>query len=206
MSNKMIIPYFNIYASDFKAFKDKLTSDEFIQVIDAICDICLFGDANSNFENKFQELFFNKLKENLTKSANRYKSCIDNGKRGGRPKKEDNPDETQKKPTGFELDNPDETQTKPIKEKKRKEKKKEEKELKKYGEFQNVKLTDEQYNRLKDIYNSKIDEAIEILSNYLAAKGDKYKNHYAVLNKSNWVYNKVFIDKKPEPEPYNVYM
>lgn len=84
--------------------------------------------------------------------------------------------------------------------------KKEEKELKKYGEFQNVKLTDEQFNKLKAIYNSKIDEAIEILSNYLAAKGDKYKNHYAVLNKSNWVYSKVFADKKPEPEPYNVYM
>ena len=54
---------------------------------------------------------------------------------------------------------------------------------KKYGSFENVKLTDEEYQKLKDRFND-YEDRIENLSNYLAMKGDKYKNHYAVI--LNW--------------------
>ena len=65
----------------------------------------------------------------------------------------------------------------------------------KYGEFNNVKLTDTEYTKLKKIYLDRLDDAIEILSSYIASKGDKYKSHYAVLGKHNWVYKKINENK-----------
>ena len=64
----------------------------------------------------------------------------------------------------------------------------------KYGEFQNVKLTKEEHKKLQTIYKTdlRFNAAIEILSNYIESKGkDKYKSHYAVLNKNQWVYEKI---------------
>ena len=54
---------------------------------------------------------------------------------------------------------------------------------KKYGEYQNVLLSDEEYAKLKsDIPN--VDGYIEKLSSYMASKGKKYSNHKATI--SNW--------------------
>ena len=47
-----------------------------------------------------------------------------------------------------------------------------------YGEFKNVKLTDEEYQKLK---NKKLLPYIEKLSSYIASKGKKYKSHYATI-------------------------
>ena len=47
-----------------------------------------------------------------------------------------------------------------------------------YGEFQNVYLTDEEYEKVKS--NGWLD-LLEELSAYLDSKGDKYKNHYSAL-------------------------
>lgn len=47
-----------------------------------------------------------------------------------------------------------------------------------YGEFQNVYLTDEEYEKVK--INGWLD-LLEELSAYLDSKGDKYKNHYSAL-------------------------
>lgn len=68
----------------------------------------------------------------------------------------------------------------------------------KYGEFQNVLLTGEEYTKLKEIYADKLDKAINKLSSYIASKGKKYKSHYAVLGKHNWVYEEIF---KQEQKP-----
>lgn len=55
----------------------------------------------------------------------------------------------------------------------------------KYGEFQNVLLTDEEYQWLKEKLQDKTDEYIERLSAYLESTGkDKYKSHYATI--LNW--------------------
>lgn len=53
----------------------------------------------------------------------------------------------------------------------------------KYGEYNNVLLTDEELEKLKTEY-SDFEERIERLSSYIASKGNKYKNHYATIR--NW--------------------
>lgn len=77
------------------------------------------------------------------------------------------------------------------------EKPKEEKPKISFGEFNNVFLTTEETVKLKDLYktNEKFNEGVEILSSYKEASGKKYKSDYAVLNRNNWVYGKVFPNK-----------
>lgn len=60
-----------------------------------------------------------------------------------------------------------------------------------YGEFKNVKLTNEEYEKLNNIYQDKLQQAIEKLSCYIESSGRKYNNHYAVLGKHNWVYKEI---------------
>lgn len=78
------------------------------------------------------------------------------------------------------------------------------KEKKSYGEFANVLLTDEQYEKLKEIYNQHLLEAIETLSSYIKSSGKKYKDHYAVLGKHNWVYKKL-VKEEEEKNRRNYY-
>ena len=44
----------------------------------------------------------------------------------------------------------------------------------------------------------KFNEAIEKLSSYISYSGRKYKDHYAVLKKNNWVYNEIFNAKNQQ--------
>ena len=53
----------------------------------------------------------------------------------------------------------------------------------KYGQFENVLLTDDEYQKLKEQFVD-YEEKIENLSGYIASKGDKYKSHYATI--LNW--------------------
>lgn len=50
-----------------------------------------------------------------------------------------------------------------------------------YGTFQNVLLTTEEYTKLKERFNSHVEEMIERLSEGIASKGYKYKSHYAAI-------------------------
>ena len=50
----------------------------------------------------------------------------------------------------------------------------------KYGEFENVLLTDKEFSKLKERFND-YEERIKTLSYYLASRGDKYKSHYATI-------------------------
>lgn len=51
-----------------------------------------------------------------------------------------------------------------------------------YGSFNNVKLTEDQLQKLtKQFGKSEAEDKIESLSVYLASKGDKYKDHYATI-------------------------
>ncbi len=64
-----------------------------------------------------------------------------------------------------------------------------------HGEFKNVQLTEEQYNKLKErnmLYY------IERLSGYMEGTGKKYKNHYATI--LNW-YRKDHPEVKTEDVP-----
>ena len=54
----------------------------------------------------------------------------------------------------------------------------------KYGEFQNVYLTDEEYQKLKGKLNNSLDSLIETMSAWLKQNGKTYKDYYAAL--LNW--------------------
>ena len=54
----------------------------------------------------------------------------------------------------------------------------------KYGEFNNVLLTDEEYQKLKDKFGVGVADKIETLSSAIESKGYKYKSHYATI--LNW--------------------
>lgn len=54
----------------------------------------------------------------------------------------------------------------------------------KYGEYKNVLLTDEEYEKLQNEFPNDYEERIERLSSYIASKGAKYKNHLATIR--NW--------------------
>ena len=69
--------------------------------------------------------------------------------------------------------------------KKRKDKPKEEK--KKYGEYQNVLLTDEEFRKLHEEYPD-ADARIEELSGAISQYGYKYTSHYATIR--NWARRK----------------
>lgn len=60
-----------------------------------------------------------------------------------------------------------------------------------YGEFKNVKLTSEEFEKLKLKFNSTHLDRIEALSQYIEQKGKKYKSHYATI--LTWA-------RKDEPE------
>ena len=85
---------------------------------------------------------------------------------------------------------------------KTKTKTKEENEPKKLllGEFNNVSLSLDEQLKLNELYKDKFDLAIEILSNYIASSGKKYKSHYAVLKRDNWVYEKVMSKQPKKPD------
>lgn len=53
----------------------------------------------------------------------------------------------------------------------------------KYGEYENVLLTDEEFQKLQNEYPDYLDR-IENLSSYMASTGKSYKSHYATIK--NW--------------------
>ena len=66
-------------------------------------------------------------------------------------------------------------------------------EKRKYGESGLVQLNDIQAAKLKQLYGNDFDTAITVLECYIENnnRGKKYKDHYKVLAKGNWVYDKI---------------
>lgn len=52
---------------------------------------------------------------------------------------------------------------------------------KRFGEFANVYLTSEEYDKLHSIYGNLLSVTLSSLSTYMASTGRKYHNHYATL-------------------------
>ena len=64
-----------------------------------------------------------------------------------------------------------------------------------YGELKNVRLTEEQYNSLKEKCNN-LDEAIEVLDTWLGtpsktAREARGKNHYAYFKSNSWIWERM---------------
>ena len=53
-----------------------------------------------------------------------------------------------------------------------------------YGEFKNVRLSKEEYKKLKEKLNSHTEIMINKLSRYMESSGKTYQNHYATI--LNW--------------------
>ena len=64
---------------------------------------------------------------------------------------------------------------------------------KKYGEFNNVLLSDDEYKKAKEKYKELLPAMIEKLSIAIKSNGYKYKSHYATF--SSWVYKSILEDK-----------
>jgi hypothetical protein len=73
----------------------------------------------------------------------------------------------------------------------------------KHGELGNVLLTNEDYDKLKAKHNAtELAMGIEILDSYLAQPRNarRYKNHYAVLKETSWVWDRVkekIVNQRP---------
>jgi DNA-binding transcriptional regulator YhcF (GntR family) len=69
-----------------------------------------------------------------------------------------------------------------------------------YGEFQKVKLTTEEYEKLLKLLKNQTQEYIDRLDGYIASKGVKYKSHYATI--LNW-HRKDEKDKEGKNAEHN---
>lgn len=74
------------------------------------------------------------------------------------------------------------------------------KEKKVYGTFDNVKLTDEEYQKLVEKFPNDYQNKIDKLSEYIASKGKKYSSHYATI--LSWA-RKEEEENKPKVSPSN---
>lgn len=158
------------------------------------------------------------MRQNVDENEEEYqRTCARNaanGSKGGRPKKENNPEnpvgylENPENPLGF-YDNPQEPNHNPKKpninininkdininksinkdiedmgdsdESPTPPQKKEKPIRHKHGSYGNVLLSDEDYNKLMQEFPNDYNERIERLSEYIASKGAKYKDHLATI-------------------------
>jgi len=68
----------------------------------------------------------------------------------------------------------------------------------KFGEYNHVRLTDKEYDKLKNDYGlDETKEAIKYLDEYIEMKGTKYTSHYMAMRK--WVFDAVKEKKKKNP-------
>lgn len=151
-----------------------------------------FGDRAMKVVFRHIRKYIDSANENYDKKvqANRI-----NGAKGGRPKKE-----AAENPTVFEetqrfSEKPDKTYTESETDSKSEIESESESEFesvskartrtKKYGEHNNVELSDDEYGRLAERMGvSNRNSYIEKLSDYMAATGKRYQSHYATIR--NW--------------------
>lgn len=105
-------PTLSVFAEDFELMKAKLSSDEIVNILSGISDLCIFGETDYKPETKQQIYFWDKVKSKFDHDLSAYNASVNNGRMGGRPKKQ-NPDNnpektqdiTQRKPSShFTLD------------------------------------------------------------------------------------------------------
>lgn len=70
-----------------------------------------------------------------------------------------------------------------------------------YGDFGNVKLTDEEYQKIQKIFPNDYKKRIQTLDDYIQSKGKRYKDFVATLK--NWARRDGYIfpdEKEPEKQ------
>lgn len=81
-------PTFSLFAEDFELMKAKLSSDEIVDIFSALSDLCMWGECDYTPQNTKQAYFWEKLKTKFDYDLSSYRASVENGKKGGRPKKE----------------------------------------------------------------------------------------------------------------------
>lgn len=165
---------FIFYRSFYEAIND-LPEKNQLQVYKAICELSL------NFEEIDLKgiglTIFKLIKPQLEANNQRFINGQKGGQYGslgGRPKKPQNkPQENPKETPNNNVNVNDNINDNDIKEKVNKKKR--------YGEFENILLTDEEYHKLEE---SNLLPYIETVSSYIASTGKRYKSHYATI--LNW--------------------
>jgi len=68
-----------------------------------------------------------------------------------------------------------------------------------FGEFENVKLTESEYNKLCEKHGRKTaDTGIDMVSAWLVNTKQKPKNHYACMNSNSWVWREMPAEAKSQ--------
>lgn len=192
---------FVFYRSYYEAINE-LPEEYKLEVLNAIMEY--------NFNGTLPELspvakaMFTLMKPNMDNAARRYNASVENGKKGGRPPKEnlEKPNNNLEKPKQNLNDNVYVNDNDNIEKENIKEKETTEQssvviargQKHKYGEYKHVLLTEDEHRKLVEKY-SDADELIKYLDEYIEMKGYKAKSHYLCLLK--WVRNAV-DEKKPK--------
>ena len=192
----------------FRSFYEgilNLPKENQTEILIAICEYSLNNKIPDDLS-PVAKAMFTVIKPNIDNASKRYRASVENGKKGGRPRKNENlekPNNNLEKPNN-NLEKPNnnltETQSKPNQNLNvdvddnynvnnnyniNNNTNTNVKNIKhKYGEYKKVKLTDQEYNKLLTDYgSSNLQTIIKYLDEYLEMKGDKYKSHYMVIKK-----------------------
>jgi hypothetical protein len=70
-----------------------------------------------------------------------------------------------------------------------------------FGEFNNVKLTQAEYDKLESKHGRfRLKAGIDLLGDYMKSKGKTYKDHYAALKESSWVWERIAAKQGAQPQ------
>ncbi len=193
---------FIFYRSYYEAMSGLKDKDK-LQLYNAISELSL-----NNNDIKLTGIcknIFTAIKPQILANSERY----ENGRKGGRPKKETTGFEKEKT-TGFEKEKPNNNVNENVNVNKKEnikekltasEDKSSSASVKankhKYGKYKHVLLKDEELQSLKEDYQN-WNELIEYLDEYIEMKGYKAKSHYLCIKK--WVVDAVKRNGKPKKE------
>lgn len=175
---------FVLYTSQYVAIKE-LEDEQLGRLFRALFEKQLGNEVVLTNDIK---IAFNFINNQMVVDNQKYKKKCEtlknNAKKGGAPKGNQNA-KKQKQPNREKNNlNDNDNDNEIIINDNLKEKNKKEKIS--FGEFKNVLLSEEEFEKLKQRF-SDYELRIEKLSNYIASKGDRYKSHYATI--LNWARN-----------------
>ena len=202
-----------IQESFYEAMK-YLPDQERLELFDGICAYSLCGTVPENLSPVARSMFI-LMKPNIDSSAKKYSAAVSNGRKRNKknseaeiPTEEPSDDQSSNQTedqcadhdydydfdsdydSDLDLDSDSDASAKGSPTKKEKPVKH------KYGEYENVLLTDKEAEKLKQELDN-FNELVQRLSEYIASTGKKYKSHYATLRTWNRREPK---DKKPPRE------
>lgn len=187
---------FSFYRSYYEASKDLPTKEDQADFLMAICSY-IFDDGVEPEITGVASAMFKLAKPNLDTSIKRASVGQTGGKSKANAKQNDSKPEANAKQNGSKPEANDK-QTKSNDEAnpkrymindymindKEKINKKEKPQKHKYGQYKNVLLSDDEFEKLKTEFPEDWEERIERVSEYCASKGATYKNYLATIR--NW--------------------